>query len=323
MVVGVLAGLGAGALWGLVFVAPLMLPAWSAVDVATGRFITYGILSAALLMWAGRGQVRPNREQLLTVAALSVLGFTAYFTWLALSIQLAGTEVPALVIGTVPIWVMLLGKPKGLAWSRLMPGLVLTLAGLGMMAWDVQPDVLRALGAVLAQALGFAPEQAVQNLPLAQAARLGAFWQGVFWVGLSTISWTVFSLWNAKALARYPSVSASVWANWLGIATALGALLMWWAMGSSATYLAAQEGKALAVWVLVGSGIGSAWLATVLWNVASQRLSASLCGQLIVSETLFALAYSYLWEGVWPSPWHLAAALVFSVGLLISIGVHR
>lgn len=323
MMVGILAGLGAGALWGLVFVAPLMLPAWSAVDVAAGRFLSYGFLSAVLLVWAGRSQRRPNLEQLLSVIALSVLGFTAYFTWLAYSIQLAGTEVPALIIGTVPIWVMLLGKPMSLTWARLMPGLLLTLIGLGLMAWAVQPEVLRALWLVLRHWMGDVPAKDWEVLPLAQAARSAAFWQGVLWVSLSTLSWTVFSLWNAKALARYPEVSAGQWANWLGIATGLGACLMWWYRGSDAQVLTAQGNAALAVWVLLGTGIGSAWLATVLWNIASQRLSASLCGQLIVSETLFALLYSHLWQGTWPGAWQIAAAALFCLGIVVAIGVHR
>ena len=38
------------------------------------------------------------------------------------------------------------------------------------------------------------------------------------------------------------------------------------------------------------------------WWQASQRLSASLCGQLIVSETLFALVYSFVWDAAWPLP---------------------
>ena len=38
---GVLAGLLAGALWGLVFVAPRMVHGFSAVDLASGRFIVY------------------------------------------------------------------------------------------------------------------------------------------------------------------------------------------------------------------------------------------------------------------------------------------
>jgi drug/metabolite transporter (DMT)-like permease len=60
-----------------------------------------------------------------------------------------------------------------------------------------------------------------------------------------------------------------------------------------------------------------------LWNIASQRLSASLCGQLIVSETLFALLYSFLWDGRWPQATELAAALLFVLGILASIKAHR
>jgi drug/metabolite transporter (DMT)-like permease len=68
---------------------------------------------------------------------------------------------------------------------------------------------------------------------------------------------------------------------------------------------------------------GSAWLATILWNVASQRLSASLCGQLVVSETLFALVYSFAWDGRWPQATEWVAALLFVLGILASIKAHR
>ena len=70
-------------------------------------------------------------------------------------------------------------------------------------------------------------------------------------------------------------------------------------------------------------GFGSSWLATILWNLASQRLSASLCGQLIVSETLFALVYSFAWDGHWPAPAQWAASVLFTLGILASIKAHR
>ena len=54
-------------------------------------------------------------------------------------------------------------------------------------------------------------------------------------------------------------------------------------------------------------GFCASWLATVLWNVASQHLPASLCGQLIVSETLFTLCYDALWARAWPDDMQLAA----------------
>ena len=63
--------------------------------------------------------------------------------------------------------------------------------------------------------------------------------------------------------------------------------------------------------------------AGVLWNVASQRLSASLCGQLIVSETLFALLYAFVWDGRWPLAIEWGAALLFVLGIFASIRAHR
>ena len=59
-----------------------------------------------------------------------------------------------------------------------------------------------------------------------------------------------------------------------------------------------------------------------LWNVASQRLPASLCGQLIVSETLFALCYDALWSRAWPDALQLAAAALFTLGILAAIRAH-
>jgi drug/metabolite transporter (DMT)-like permease len=98
---------------------------------------------------------------------------------------------------------------------------------------------------------------------------------------------------------------------------------MWWLMGTEPKVLLALEGRATSAIICVATGLGSAWLATLLWNVASQRLSASLCGQLIVSETIFALLYSFAWDGLWPSLAQFAACLLFVLGILVSIKAHR
>jgi drug/metabolite transporter (DMT)-like permease len=44
---------------------------------------------------------------------------------------------------------------------------------------------------------------------------------------------------------------------------------------------------------------------------------------LIVSETLFALLYSFAWDGRWPQPTQLAACVLFTLGILASIKAHR
>jgi drug/metabolite transporter (DMT)-like permease len=295
---GILAGLAAGALWGLVFVAPRMVDGFSSVDLSAGRFVSYGVVSAGAMLLALRGSPPPTARQALAALGMSVLGFTGYYLLLVLAIRDAGTEVPSLVIGTIPIWVMLLGKPAGLRWAALAPGLLLTLGGLALM---------------MGSSHGGAGE----------AAAGGHYWRGIALAVASLACWTAFAILNAAWLKRHPEVNATAWANWLGVATGLGALLLWAVAGTDLRTIAAQPGLGLFILLCLGTGIGSAWLATVLWNIASQRLSASLCGQLIVSETLFALAYSFAWDGRWPTWAQAAACVLFTLGILASIKAHR
>lgn len=307
MLTGILAGLAAGALWGVVFVAPRMIDmgpgAYSSVDLTAGRFAAYGAAAVAVMAF---GLLRPGRRlwpsarQAVAALGMSVLGFTAYYLLLVLAVRDAGTEVPSLVIGTIPVWVMLLGKPQGLRWRALIPGLAFTAAGLALMMFAVQGHAAADAGAEPAH-----------------------FWRGMLLVAGSLVSWTVFAILNASWLKRHPEVNATDWANWLGVATGLGAVLMWLLVGSDAGALAGRADFPRFALLCAATGVGSAWLATVLWNIASQRLSASLCGQLIVSETMFALLYSFAWDGRWPSLAECVACVLFTLGIAGSIRAHR
>ena len=296
MLTGILAGLAAGALWGLVFVAPKVLQGYAAVDVTVGRFVVYGAFSMLMLAMGWRSRPRPTGSQMLAAFGFSVLGFTGYYWMLAQSIVDMGPELPTLVIGTIRIWVMLLGKPTHLHWAGLLPGLLLTAAGLGLML-HAQPESQQA-----------AHPEMLRGLLFALAA---------------LVCWTVYAVWNAAWLKRHPEVGARDWTNWLGVSAGLGSIAIGLFVGSEPKVLLAQEGSALAAIVLIAIGVGSGWLGTTCWNLASQRLSASLCGQLIVSETLFGLLYSFLWDGHWPSPLQWLAVVLFTLGILASIHAHR
>ncbi len=313
MLSGVLAGLLAGALWGLVFVMPRMVDGFNAVDLAAGRFAAYGALAGLIMLVGWRKRRLPTGRQALAALGLSLLGFTGYYLLLVLAIRDAGTEVPTLIIGTIPLWVMLLGKPQGLLWRALVPGLLLTAAGLVLMTWASEEQATLVAAGGMADVAG-----------VATAAVQGAhFWRGLAYAVAAMLSWTVFALLNAAWLKRHVEVNATDWANWLGVATGAGALLLWSGAGTDLPTLMALKDSQLFVMLCLLTGFGSAWLATVLWNIASQRLSASLCGQLIVSETLFALVYSFAWDGQWPSLAQWAACVLFTLGILASIKAHR
>ncbi len=299
MLKGIAAGLAAGALWGLVFVVPRMTPGLSSVDLTAGRFVSYGGMAALAMAFGRATHQRPTARQALTALGMSLLGATGYYLLLVLAIHRAGTEVPTLIIGSIPLWVMLLGKPAGLKWSALLPGLLLTAAGLGLM---MQATLTAATGA---------------------DSDGSQFWWGVALAVAAMLSWTAFAILNAAWLKRHPEVSATEWANWLGIATGLGAGLLWLVSGSEPKTLLALDDIALTAIVCIATGIGSAWAASILWNIASRSLSGSLCGQLIVSETLFALFYSFAWDRAWPGALQWLAALLFTLGILASIRAHQ
>ena len=296
---GIAAGLAAGALWGLVFVAPQLAPGLAPVDLAAGRFVAFGAMSLLVtLLW--RAAAWPNAHQALVAAGLSFLGFSGYYLLLVFAVRDAGVAVPSLIIGTIPVWMMLLGRPPGLRMGTLLPGLLLTALGLALMTQA---------------SLSMASLDANPDLP--------HFWRGVAISVTAMLLWTAFGLLNAAWLKKNPNISAANWANWLGLATALGAWLLWLALGTDLKVLLTQQDRAQAAMVCIATGIGSAWLATILWNIASQRLSASLCGQLIVSETIFALVYAFTLDGRWPTLLQAVACMLFAVGILASIKAHR
>jgi drug/metabolite transporter (DMT)-like permease len=239
----------------------------------------------------------PDRRQALAAFVLSVLGFWGYYALLVLSLRDAGPEVPTLIIGTIPLWVMVLGKPGDLRWRALLPGLLLTAAGLALMTESVQA------GGGLVEA--------------------PAFWRGVLLAGVAMVFWTAFALLNSAWLRRNPQVSVTAWANWLGLATGVGTLGLWAVAGSPLREILARPDLVTYLVLCGATGFGAAWLATILWNEASRRLSASLCGQLIVSETLFALLYAFVLEGRWPTPAQWLAAALFTLGILASIKAQR
>src|SRR5512132_1948177 len=69
----------------------------------------------------------------------------------------------------------------------------------------------------------------------------------------------------------------------------------------------------LFVGLMFAIGLLASWLGTLCWNEASQRLPPTLAGQLIVFETLSALAYAFVLRGHAPQALTLAG-----IGLLVA-----
>lgn len=293
---GIAAGLAAGALWGLVFVLPRLVTAYGSFEVTLGRYAVYAAVSAAAMAWAWR-RARPHLRPAVLAAALLLgwLGNSLYYLLVVFAVRWAGTALTGLIIGTIPLWLLLIGRPPGLKLARLAPGAACTAAGLALMHWSAT-----------------------------QAGTGPMFAWGVACAVAALVSWTAYAVLNANWMRRHPTLPNDVWTNLLGLATLLGLLPLAWLVEPAAA--AATERQAewgLFIGVSLAMGLGASWVATWLWNLASQRLPTSLAGQLIVSETLFALAYGFGYEQRWPSVLEWTAAALFTLGIVWAIRQHR
>ncbi|OYD52508.1 EamA family transporter [Thauera propionica] len=309
MLAGLVAALGAGLLWGLVFLTPLLLGDYPGFMLAVGRYLAFGVLALGLAWFDRRALAQLDRADWIEAAKLALIGNLLYYATLASAIQLAGAPLPTLIIGTLPVVIAVCanlidrrsGGEDAVRWSRLALPLVLILAGLLVVHGD-------------------SGKQPGAALPGGQSL-------GLVFAVLALACWTWYPIRNSRWLrARGPGLSRA-WATAQGLATLPVAVL---AGIGYAAWDAITPGHAFAwplgpqPWLFVGMcvllGLAASWLGTLLWNKASHLLPAALVGQLIVFETLAALLYAFIWYQRWPTPAEAAGIVLLVAG--VSFGVH-
>ena len=317
MLAGLLAALGAGLLWGLVFVVPLMLADYPGIVLAFGRYVAFGVLALGLA-WVDRvALARLTPADWIEATKLALVGNLIYYATLASAIQLAGAPLPTLMIGTLPVVIavcanLLEGRDGGAAevvrWRRLAAPLVVILAGL-----------------VVVQ-LGPAHPAADR-----EGAGEPAYAAGLLLAICAVASWTWYPIRNSRWLRARGPGSSRAWATAQGLATlplallAAGGFAVWdIAAGPPRGFDWPFGPRPLAfVALMVAVGLAASWLGTLLWNHASRVLPPALAGQLIVFETLAALFYAFVWYRRWPSVAEAAGIGLLVVGVLLGVRVFR
>ncbi len=289
MWIGTLCALAAGLMWGLVFIGPLLLPDYPAAMQSFGRYIAFGLI-ALPLAWLDRALLRQlGRADWVEALKLGLVGNIVYYLFLASAIARAGGPLPTMIIGTLPVVIAISSNLRDarrdgrLPWGRLAPSLGLIVAGIACVN-QVELDHLRA-----------DPSADLARYGLGGALALGAL-----------ACWTWYPIRNADWLRAHPDRSPRAWATAQGVATLPLALLgfslfwAWTALSPSALPMPLGPRPAVYLGLMFAIGLFASWLGTLCWNEASQRLPTALVGQLIVFETLSALAYALLLRGAWP-----------------------
>jgi drug/metabolite transporter (DMT)-like permease len=321
MTAGVLFALAAGLMWGLVFIAPVLLPEYPATLLAMGRYLAFGLI-ALPLAWLDRDRLRQlSRADWVEALRLALIGNLLYYVALAAAIQRAGAPLPTMIIGTLPVVIALASNWGGeraerLAWGRLGPSLLLIAVGMACVNHaELQHGVVPGVSVTSSSA----------------SLSLSSYGAGVALALVALVCWTIYPIRNARWLRQHRERSPSTWATAQGLATLPLALvgyalvwgwMAWWGGGRGFT----ADGAAFPmpwgprawhfVGLMVAIGLFASWLGTLCWNEASQRLPPALSGQLIVFETLAALGYALALRGQTPSGWTLAGAVLLVLGVV-------
>jgi drug/metabolite transporter (DMT)-like permease len=319
---GTLFALLAGLMWGLVFVAPLLLPDYPAALQSFARYLAFGLIALPLAWWDRAQLARLTRADWIEALKLSLVGNLMYYLFLAAAIQRAGGPLPTMIIGALPVVIAIVSNLRGsqavrlrdgrLPWRRLAPSLLLI--GLGIACVN-QVELAR----LQAEAAVAPPSPAGTGLDL--GLDLGRYALGALLAVGAVACWTWYPIRNADWLRSHADRSPRAWATAQGVATlplaALGFALFW--VWSGATDQAFQmpfgPTPGFFLGLMFAIGLFGSWLGTLCWNEASQRLPPSLVGQLIVFETLAALTYAWALRGRWPDGFTLAGAALLVVGV--------
>jgi drug/metabolite transporter (DMT)-like permease len=310
MAAGLFFSLAAGMMWGLVFVGPLMLPEYPAALHTFGRYLAFGVIALPLAFVDRTELRRLTRADWLAALRLAAIGNVLYYLFLASAIQRAGGALPTMIIGTLPVVIAVSAnvlnhqRDGRFPWRKLMPALVLILLGIACVN-HVEWTAL------------------LQN-PQADTTR---YITGAMLAVGAVACWTWYPLKNADWLRGHPDRNPRVWATAQGLATLplalLGYALFWLWLSVTGDPLSMPWGPRPQAFVglMMVIGMFASWLGTLCWNAASQRLPTALAGQLIVFETLAALAYAFLLRGQWPEPLTLAGMALLVMGVISGVRV--
>lgn len=302
MLAGTLFALAAGLLWGLVFIVPLLLPEYPPALLSTARYLAFGLIALPLAL-LDRARLRElARADWIEAGKLAVVGNLLYYLFLAAAIQRAGGPLPTVIIGTLPVVIAITSNLRDatrdghLPWRRLAPSLLLIAAGILLVNQDE-----------------------LQHLRSVQSVDLGRYALGALLAVGAVACWTWYPLRNADWLRAHPERSPRVWATAQGVATlpvaaaGLAVVWLWFDLRGGQFDMPLGPEPRQFIALMLALGLLASWLGGLCWNEASQRLPTALAGQLIVFETLAALAYAFLLRGSAP-----AAATLVGIALLVA-----
>lgn len=294
----------AGAIWGGVILGPSLLPEFNAVFISSARFALYGMISLALaLPFAARLLRQLTRTDVLMLLRLSLTGNVLNYALLGASVQLSGVTAASLINGIMPVAITFLGRhdPGSLPMAKMKLPLLLVFLGIVSIALDTSGGS-------------------------SSSASLSSQLLGVACGFCAVASWSWYATHNARYL-KLSQFNSSEWSTLVGIVTGIVAVAFGfgaWLLFPNLIPANIESTRWVSFfWVCLFLALCGSWIANGLWNACSRRLPASLGGQMIVFETLFACGYGYMYAQRMPDVLEVASIFLLVSGVVWAARRHR
>ncbi len=270
---GITAGLLAGVLWGMLFVIPLLLNKFTPLQITFGRFFFFGLIG--LLNFSGIKKLlkKFSVREWFKIILLSATGFWLYTLVLFSGIQQTNGIVSSLILGVLPFTLILFGRPKWNAY--LLGGLCLILMGIF----------------------------ALLVLPLLFTIDINVLFDvkitGILLLIIALIMWTWFGINNAYFMTKHQEINSMDYSSLMGVISFIFMLPAFIYLNGFSDLLHHVDFGKFIIWSVV-LGLGTSWLASIFWTYSAKNSPAPIVGALIISETIFGLVYSFIFEQRYP-----------------------
>ncbi len=285
-------GILSGAFWGTPFIAPLILSGYSSIEIAFVRFLFFGIISLVclprLLLLLRKFTLTDFLQAILICAA----GFWLYTIILFFGVKLTNGVISALIIGTLPLTITLCSKPT--FNYKLLVGLTLILTGIVVL--------------LVVPLLHDATRSSLHNIHLS----------GIILLFCALILWTWYAIINPRFILKHAQMTSLDYTSLMGVISLIFMLPIFLLTHDLRPLIIHPQFPQLIIWGSI-MGIGASWIANFFWAYCCRNTPPSIYGTLMVSETLFGLIYSFIFQHRLPYLNEFIAILLLISGVIITI----
>lgn len=277
MLIGLLYGIAAALIYAMSYIFPLLVKQYDPVVLSLARYGIFAYFSLIPAVRDFQALKSLERRDWIDAFLLGFIGSLIYYWILSAAVVRAGAVVAGAFSAMIPVVAAVYANATEknpahkVAWRSLVVPMCLIISGIGILNWS---EFLKLVHGGVSNTFDFMV--------------------GVFLAFIALFIWTWYPIKNARWLLAHPSSSSRAWATAQGLAliapTTIGAAA-YVSLNPDALPGPAPEDLLVAGLFL---GIGTAWLATLLWNQMSKRMPPALTGQMLVLETIFTVIYAHV-----------------------------